>query len=59
MTPEVSFEDAMEFSGEIYSCLHNLVIHFREAAEHIPNLPIQIIVHLSKGGTQFSENYRL
>ena len=27
MTPEVLFEDAMEFSaglGEIYSCLHNL-----------------------------------
>ena len=33
MTPEVLFEDAIEFStglGEIYSCLHNPVIQLVE-----------------------------
>ena len=33
MTAELLFEDAMEFSaglGEIYSCLHNLVIQLVE-----------------------------
>ena len=36
ITPEVLFEDAMEFStgfGEIYSCLHNLEIQFRKAVK--------------------------
>ena len=42
MTAELLFEDAMEFSaglGEIYSCLHNLVMQFKG-----------MVIFLSPGG---------